>query len=83
LAGFGLVVLLLVSIINWIWVSRIADHLRILERQIASDGGECPLTWEGIAQTISRWVLVPPRKYPFDSELCKCCNKPMEVKGTL
>ncbi len=75
LALLGLVLLLLVSIVNWMWVSRIADHLRVLEGKIMDDGGVLPLKWEGIAEKISRWVLFPPKKYPIDNMICKCCKK--------
>lgn len=70
-----MVLLLLVSITNWVWVSRIADHLRILEGKITDDGGELPLKWEGIAKKISLWVLIPPKKYPSENMICKCCKK--------
>ncbi len=75
LAVLGMVLLLLVSITNWVWVSRIADHLRVLEGKITDDGGELPLKWERIAKKISLWVLIPPKKYPNDNMICKCCKK--------
>lgn len=61
LAIFGSAILAYISIINWLWVDRIADHLRLLEKQILGDNHKPLLTWEGKVALLSRWVLLPPR----------------------
>lgn len=64
LAVVGSALLLYISIINWCWVSRIASHLQLLECRINKLAGKKILTWEGTVEKISRWVLLPPKKYP-------------------
>jgi hypothetical protein len=63
LAGIGAAILVYISIINWLWVSRLASHLRKLEGDINQAIGKPVLSWEGKAQLISRWVLLPPKPY--------------------
>lgn len=70
LAVAGAVILLYISILNWIWVSRLADHLRVLEKEINRHAGTSLLSWEGVVKTITRWVLLPPKKhqYPYHAQ---------------
>lgn len=64
LAVFGTLFLLYISVINWIWVGRIASHLQYLECRINAVAGKPLLTWERKSEAISRWVLLPPKPYP-------------------
>ena len=68
LALFGAIFLLYISVINWYWVGRIASHLRSLEVKINTAHGRPVLSWEGKVEKMSRWVLLPPKKYPHDGE---------------
>lgn len=68
LAVCGAIILLYISVINWIWVGRIATHLQILEKKINNATGKSTLTWEAMAKKMSRWVLLPPRKYPSENK---------------
>jgi hypothetical protein len=63
LAMLGAVLLLYISVINWLWVGRIATHLRELEEDINHAAGKSLLSWEHTVKEISRWVLLPPRQY--------------------
>jgi hypothetical protein len=67
LAGAGATILVYISIINWFWVSRLADHLRFLEKEINSHAkaNTSLLSWEGVVKMITRWVLLPPKKYKY------------------
>jgi hypothetical protein len=62
----GSAILLYISIINWYWVGRIANHLQLLEVKINKAHGKPVLSWEGKVKRMSRWVLLPPREYPSD-----------------
>ena len=66
LAFFGATILLYISIINWFWVGRIADHLQVVENKINTICRKPILTWEQKVKKMSRWVLLPPRCYPRD-----------------
>ena len=66
LALFGALFLLYISFINWCWVSRIANHLQVLEARINCANGKKLLSWEGKVERMSRWVLLPPKEYPTD-----------------
>ena len=66
LAFSGAAILLYISVINWFWVGRIANHLQVIEGRLESLTGQKTLTWERKAEKMSRWVLLPPRKYPKD-----------------
>ena len=66
LAFSGAAILLYISVINWFWVGRIANHLQVIEGRLESLNGQKTLTWERKAEKMSRWVLLPPRKYPKD-----------------
>lgn len=77
LSAFGTLFLLYISVINWIWVNRIASHLRHLESKINSISKKKLLTWESKSYAISRWVLLPPKPYPHngtfeDPDRCSC-----------
>lgn len=67
LALFGALFLLYISFINWCWVGRIASHLQVLETKINCISGKKLLSWEGKVEKMSRWVLLPPKEYPTDS----------------
>ena len=67
LAIFGALFVLYISVINWFWVGRIASHLQVLETKINHINGKPMLSWEGKVEKMSRWVLLPPRKYPSNS----------------
>ena len=66
LAFAGAAILLYISVINWFWVGRIASHLQAIEKQLEALTGKKTLTWEQKSEKMSRWVLLPPRKYPKD-----------------
>lgn len=66
LAFSGAAILLYISVINWFWVGRIASHLQVIEEKLEALTGKKTLTWERKAETLSRWVLLPPRKYAKD-----------------
>lgn len=68
LALFGTLFLLYISVINWVWVGRIASHLQYLESRINAAAGKRLLTWEGKSEAISRWVLLPPEPYPTSDD---------------
>jgi hypothetical protein len=67
LAGAGAAILIYISIINWFLVGRLADHLCLLEKEINSHAkaNTSLLSWEGVVKTITRWVLLPPKKYQY------------------
>jgi hypothetical protein len=63
----GAVILVYISILNWFWISRLADHLRFLEKEINRHAAaDTPLlSWEGVVKTITRprkFTLPPPNR---------------------
>lgn len=68
LAIVGFLSLAYFAALNWIWVGRIATHLRSLEerinRELVTEKDEPLLAWEKIVSKISCFPLCPPKKYP-------------------
>jgi hypothetical protein len=62
-AVFGVLLLVWLSVLNWLWLGNCADQLRRIEEQVGKHTG-IPgiLTWERRASQLTRWTLLPPKR---------------------
>jgi hypothetical protein len=62
-AGVGVLVLVWLSVLNWLWAQSCADQLRRIEQEVSEHcGGANLLSWQRRAEQLTRWILLPPRR---------------------
>jgi|tagenome__1003787_1003787.scaffolds.fasta_scaffold20041473_3 hypothetical protein len=64
IGAVGLLLMVWISILNWTWLAKCAEQLRVLESRINGYASNVPplLTWEDTAQKLSRGPLQLPRR---------------------
>jgi len=67
IAGAGLLLLIWISILNWLWLSKCAAHVRMIEQQMDEFAPDC-VNWERTAAKLTIWTLLPPRKHGYSKD---------------